>query len=337
MSYDTQKKKYSESDYLFGTARVRALEKGLLSSALIERMLDAPDEEGAIAVLREAGIEIDAADPEASLSAILKAAFDECTKMSADPRMIDILRLPYDAHNIKSALKCRIRGTDCEKLLSPIGTVPTEAIKKMPHSGDYSNLPANMAKAAKKAMDDYAANRDPQMLDAALDSACYADMTALAKEVGDPFFAEWVRRKIDMTNILTCVRIMRMTGEDTGLAYLDIMLIPGGTLDAEFFKSCLGDGETALWKNLSFSDRGSIVSRIETEGKYSLTFIEKICEDFCLEKAKTQKSVLASAGAVASYAIAADYMVKDIRIILAGKKAGTPTETVRERLRDTYV
>ena len=53
MSYDTQKKKYSESDYLFGTARVRALEKALLSSALIERMLDAPDEDPLVCAERE--------------------------------------------------------------------------------------------------------------------------------------------------------------------------------------------------------------------------------------------------------------------------------------------
>ena len=337
MSYDTQKKKYVESDYLYGTARVRALEKGLLSPALIERMLDAPDEDGAIAVLRDAGISIDPADPEASLGAILEASFNEATEMSADGHVLDVLRLPYDVHNIKSALKCRIRGTDCDSLLSPVGTVPTDDIKKMPHSGDYSLLPENMAKAAKEAMENYAANRDPQMLDAALDRACYADMTAAAKEIGDPFFTEWVRRRIDMTNILTCIRIMRMTGEDTGLSYLEKMLIPGGTLDAEFFKSCLGDGETALWKKLSLSERAPLVSRIEAGGKYSLTFIEKVCEDFCLEKAKSQKNVLASAGAVASYAIAADYMIKDIRIFLAGKKAGTPVETIRERLRDTYV
>ena len=68
-----------------------------------------------------------------------------------------------------------------------------------------------------------------------------------------------------------------------------------------------------------------------------LYLIEKEADNFWLQKAKAAKYVPFGAPVLVGYMIALEYEVKNIRIILAGKDAGLSAETIKERLRETYV
>lgn len=63
--------------------------------------------------------------------------------------MLDVFRLKYDYHNIKTLLKA---PQDAERLLIDAGTVPAETMrKKHAENGGWDFLPADMAAAADEA------------------------------------------------------------------------------------------------------------------------------------------------------------------------------------------
>ena len=73
------------------------------------------------------------------------------------------------------------------------------------------------------------------------------------------------------------------------------------------------------------------------EGNASLGDIEKKADNIYLDMAKKAKSVPFGAEVAIGYIFALEYEIKNIRIILAGKEAGLPSDVIRERLRDCYV
>ena len=67
-------KKIKDTDYLAISARIRAMETGLLTRERMEQVLEARSDEEALKILQECGYpDLDAVDP-ASLDAVLSAA-----------------------------------------------------------------------------------------------------------------------------------------------------------------------------------------------------------------------------------------------------------------------
>ena len=67
------KKRIKDTDYLFISARIRAMERNLLTAARMERMIDAPSAEEAGKVLQEIGYGEFSAESDRELSAALAA------------------------------------------------------------------------------------------------------------------------------------------------------------------------------------------------------------------------------------------------------------------------
>lgn len=68
-----------------------------------------------------------------------------------------------------------------------------------------------------------------------------------------------------------------------------------------------------------------------------LHVLEKWADDFWMDLAREAKFVPFGAEVLIGYAIALEYEVKNIRILLAGKDAGLASDVIRERLRKSYV
>ena len=65
--------------------------------------------------------------------------------------------------------------------------------------------------------------------------------------------------------------------------------------------------------------------------------MEKWADDFWMELVRDAKFVPFGAEVFIGYAIALEYEIKNIRILLAGKDAGLDSDVIRERLRKSYV
>lgn len=325
-------RKSKETDYLYASARVRAAENRLIGSDKLEAAIsarDASEIEGLIG-----GIDVKEKQGD-RLSAYLADAYSFIAEISPDEGIASFLRYPYDCNNIKAALKCHFRGSDPEEMMFSFGTVAVKDILSMPTGGDYSALPKNMCAAAEEAFRAYSVSKDPQLIDIILDKACFADMLEAARASGESFALELVRMKIDLVNIMMCIRVIRMGGGFSERDVLSRSLIDGGELKKDELYAC--EDEDALASLLSGSVYSPLSEYVGSDGKASLARIERICDDLYMKKIKSTRSLPFGAPILCAYLAAVEYEVKNLRIILAGKRAGLSGERLRERVRIGYV
>lgn len=323
-------RKTKETDYLFASARVRAAENRLIGADKTESAINAKDSSEIEALIGSVSAPEGSSD---RLSAYLGSAYSFIAEISPSEDIASFLRYSYDCNNIKAALKCHFRETDCSEMLFPFGAVTVDKILAMPRELDFSALPKHMSEAAKEAFEAYAKTGDPQLIDIILDKACYRDMLDAAKS--DDFAYDLVRMKIDLTNIMMCIRIIRMGG---GLSERDVLersLIEGGYLDRMKLYDSRSENEIAML--LSGSEYSSLSAFLDDGGKISLAEIERRCDDIYMKKVRTTKSLPFGAPLLCAYLVAVEYEVKNLRIILAGKRAGLSGEKIRDRVRLGYV
>jgi V/A-type H+-transporting ATPase subunit C len=91
-----------------------------------------------------------------------------------------------------------------------------------------------------------------------------------------------------------------------------------------------------LWAKLRSTDYLTLSERVE-QSDGSLTAVERIADNFWMDMIRETKFIPVGLEVMVSFLLAHEYEVKNLRIVLAGKEAGIASETIRERIRDSYV
>ena len=130
--------KIKDTDYLFLSTRIRALERSLLTRERMEHMLEASTAAEAVKVLQECGYpeveEVTVDSVNEMLSKVRERTFDDLYLFAPDRNIIDVFKIKYDYHNAKVLLKAEARGVDADDLLVDTGRVPPEELQERhPH------------------------------------------------------------------------------------------------------------------------------------------------------------------------------------------------------------
>lgn len=330
------------ADYYFESGRVHVLEKRLVRRENIEQLLSAKDSEQLIRLLTECGVPVvtDPADGrllrEKMLLGILRAAYrDLGERVQTDPGL-RLWLYPYDCNNVKAAIKGYYLGIDPRDMMFDFGTVGVDGVIASVAARRFEELPSHMAAAAVTAMEGYAKNRNPQMIDLTLDAACYADMCAAAKESKSAFVTDLVTLKIDLSNVMMLVRILRMQSGENGKRLLADALIEGGTLSKKTLTEWFECGEETLWDHVYHSALSDwAVAVVKTDKSH--TAIERTADAVFMARVREARWTPVGIEPLVAFLIATEYDVRNLRIVIAGKEAGLDREKIRERIRDGYV
>ena len=334
-------KKPQSTEYTYASARVRALETGLVGRERMRQLADAASMDELYARLAEYGVEPvrdenGSVQIEPTLCGMLKRTLHDLLDGAPAPELFDFLRYPYDCHNIKSAIKCHFRGLKAQGMLFDLGVAPSGEVCEMPVTGDFSALPAEMAKAAPLAMQAYEKTGNPRAIDLILDKACFADMLRCAKDGGVDYHVQLVRAQIDLTNLMICLRLVRMQAGEQGRLLLEQALIEGGTLGVNALLAAYPEGESALLYLLNRTPYEKL-ARLIAESDGTAAAAERLADDYRMELIGKAKQITFGAPVLSAYFYAQEYAVKNIRIVIAAKSAGLSPEIIHERIRMSYV
>ena len=125
-------KKTKDTQYLFLSANIRALQTKMVGTQALQKMISAASPEEAYKTVNDAGIgaDIDYKDFESALTQELASTYERLEKASDDPEMFKIFRYKYDGHNLKTLIKAHVSHLDAEPLLSPLGTVDCKTLRR---------------------------------------------------------------------------------------------------------------------------------------------------------------------------------------------------------------
>lgn len=332
-------KKIKDTDYLVISARVKAMETGLLTRERMEQILEAKTDEEAAKILQECGYpELDAADPEAmdaALSAAREETLADVMDGAPEPRYIELFKLKYDYHNAKALLKAEAMGTSADRMLMDMGRVPAAVLKEAVRTGELDELPAMLASAVAEAREILDTTRDPQLSDIVLDRWMYADMAALAEDTNSDFLRGYVAVQIDAANLRALVRTIRMGKSPE---FLRGVLIEGGEIPTDAILTLSanhGSGMSEVYGPTRFAAAAEAGTEALRGG--ALTNFEKLCDDAVGDYLSGAQYVPFGEAPLVGYLAARETEYTNLRILLMGRGAGLPADVIRSRLRASYV
>ena len=332
-------KKIKDTDYLVISARVKAMETGLLSRERMEQILEAKSDEEAAKILQECGYpELDAADPEAmdaALSAAREETLSDVMDGAPEPRYIELFKLKYDYHNVKALLKAEAMGTSADRMLMDMGRVSAAVLKEAVRTGELDELPPMLASAVAEAREILDTTRDPQLSDIVLDRWTYADMAALAEDTNSDFLRGYVAVQIDAANLRALVRTVRMGKSPE---FLRGVLIEGGEIPTDGILTLSanhGSGMSEVYGPTRFAAAAEAGAEALRGGP--LTKFEKLCDDAVGDYLAGAQYVPFGEAPLVGYLAARETEYTNLRILLMGRGAGLPADVIRSRLRAGYV
>ena len=154
-------KQIHDTNYLFLTTRVRALECQLLERGQMEQMLEAATPQEAARILTDCGYpELDPVNGETlgnMLAREREKTFQDLGELVPDPAVLAVFQVQHDYHN----LKVEAMGLNGDRLLVDTGRVPGEDIAAAVRSGELGDLPGLLAEAIGEARQVLAAHPGP--------------------------------------------------------------------------------------------------------------------------------------------------------------------------------
>lgn len=330
-------KKIKDTEYLHISARIRCIEGQLMTHTQLLRLAESRTAEEAAKQLVDKGWpEFDWRDMNSLEEAIgqrRQQVMDLLYEHTPLPALVEVFRLPYDYHNIKSVLKGDAQGIDPAGLLSDSAIIAPRELLRMLRDNDLMNMDPIMAQGVTEAREMLARTGDPQLSDIVLDQAQLRQTLEAARSTGSEFLLGYVQRQIDCINLRTAVRLTRM---GKGLDYAARALCEGGSLPVSlYFEPLTPERIEHLLSGTPLADAAmSAKGALEGAGFAPL---DKACDNILIEYARSARFVPFGEQTVIAYLLASEAEFAAVRSVLAGKNAGLSADKIMERLRVSYV
>lgn len=330
-------KKPKDTDYLYISTRLRALETNLLTRERMERMLEAKTNQEAAKVLSECGYEglepLTEATLNTSLSARREEVFQEVSEYCPNKALVDVFRIKYDYHNAKVQLKCGLTGADPSNLIIDAGIYNPAESRKLLQGDENVALSEPFKAALLHSQEVLSATGDAQRSDMILDRACYEEIGEIAAASRSDFLIGYVRLQIDALNLRCAVRSLRRKKD---MDFLKNALLPGGNVDREqIIALCLSGGELSSLYDGLLKEAATLGDIAKNGGRQ--TEFEKVCDNALGAYVKDCHMIPFGDAVVVAYLCAIENEIAAARIIMSGRLSGISTAFIRERLRDVYV
>lgn len=318
----------------------RVYEKNLLTSENLKRLIDTDDLKEALTSLNDTKYgqylqKLDRPeDYEKVLSKMLLNSYKDMIKISPDKNLVKYLEEKYNFHNLKVLVKELIQDEDYKSIYIDIGKIDLVNIKRNLKE-DIKTKDEYLA-YAKKALDIYKENKDPQDIDLSLDKDFYEKLLEDAKKLDYESLIRFTKERIDLTNLKA---LLRIKGQGQSIDLLEKALIDGGNIEKNLFRDSL-NAEKSSYPNLFFKEK--IYPQVkealeESDLNKTMQKIEKIIDNHLMNFAKESKKVSYGPEVIMGYLISREMEVKNLRIILTAKLNSLSREFMEERLRDLYV
>ncbi|MEA4823846.1 MAG: V-type ATPase subunit [Clostridiaceae bacterium] len=320
--------KISAEAYLYASGRIHAMAAHGFTQAHAERMIDAKTDADAIKVLSDIGITFSAEDisTDEVLAGARERMFAELNGFLPDERLLALFQLRYDYHNIKAAMKA---PDNFGALYMRAGALSKEKVLDAAARENYDGLRPEMKSGIIDGRAAFARTGDPQVLDFTLDRAMYNEMLDIADEMGSAFVKGYVKLQIDAANLLIYVRTRRL---GRGYTMLAQAMIPDGNADVTpLWKDTTGDSlENVFWQN--FRDViPAALAALERRG--SISKLERLCDARVAAYVHDGARVAYGEAVALAYLYQYEAALLQMRMILAGRRAGLSPDAIRERLR----
>lgn len=321
----------SVNSVLYANARVAALLPALLTEERFLRLIDA---ENGVTLLKEYGYT--GATEEEMVKNQIDDAYAFLQEASPVPAAKNAFLKRNDYHNAKLFMKGKYSRKEVPVSLLYLNSLEdTVAMKDAIFADNYVALPVPMAKALEKIDASFAqGDRRSKRIDCLLTAAMYEDMLSTLSAL--PAMKGIVQKEMDFLNLSVLLRVRK---HGLSAASLEEELLSGGNLSQSEWKGLFELSDEALLERLRFSGYAPYARTglAELNAGGALSVFERDAENAVMAEYKRYRGQSESYLNFFGYVYARLAEVKNVRIVLAGKRASLSQAEIRERMRDLYV
>ena len=319
----------TSADYAFAVGHIRANEGRLLSETELHAVLTAKGFDEAARRLKDRGFEIGAGDPAQAIEKRVRGAWAMLSSVTPDPHAFDAVLIRNDFQNLKLCLKALITEKDPAGLFAFPSVYDPEQIREAVFARANDKLPEPLRHADRSAYSILSKTRFAQLADAVIDRAALEWSLRLAKAANEPALLALCETEAALADVRTVLRCLAAEKAESFMlrAVCDC---------AAFTKQQLvtaAQNEEALCEFL----RGTPVSDAVPAVKAGAAAFEKYCDDAATALLAPGKTEILGLLPLLGYWYAVKTEALNLRIILSGKQTGQSDETIRERMRKSYV
>ena len=323
---------YLDKSYAYAVARLRHEELKLLNKSFMDQLISARTAEDAARLLRDKGW--GSSEEDVSFEDMISDETDKIwsyvEELVPDLNVFNVFRCSEDYSNIKAAVKESKLEHDYPGIYQERGTVPSETVRAAVRGRNYSLLPSKMAETAEKAHDAFLKTGDGQLCDIMTDKACLDAIREAGRASGDSFIEEYAELLVAAADIKIALRANH-TGK--GRDFLETALADSSILSVGALINAALAGDDAIAGFLTYTDFAGGIDALKTSNQA----FERWCDNMINDKMQSMHYESFGAGPIAAYIIARLNEIKSVGVILFGKQNGFSEQTIRERVRDTYV
>ncbi|MCI5536380.1 MAG: V-type ATPase subunit [Clostridiales bacterium] len=329
--------RYKDTDYLHAAARVAYLENQLITKNDLLKAIDAESAKDAYRLLSGKHIFRDHSmdEYEQAFEENLAETYDLVEEITGSIGITNMFRYPVDGHNMKVMIKSRAAGGDFSGLYKYGGTVEPDVMQREFNEKDFYHVPDILGEAALEAADELAKTRDSQIVDILVDKAVIALMGKKAAEIDCECLTDYVTAKIDLTNIRSALRLLKMK-KDTYTA--SKVFAEGGSFSIRELEEAYSmgyDGLKKLVERIPQSERMTEAVNLVKQGQ-SIGVFEQQADGCFRDLFEKARIVPFGIEPVITYLYLKDQEIRACRLVLVSKLYDLPKEKIAERVRYIY-
>ena len=310
-----------EQEYIYGVARIRALEGSLFTDETINQLVQCKDYDEAMDFLRTR--DWGNGNPDQSLEEMLeqerRRTWKVLDELIEDKEQCEILTIANEYHNLKAAIKQVCTELETENVFYEDTKTDTEFLKNCIRQGNYNLLPKGMEQAAKDATTVLMQTGDGQLCDVIIDRATLEAIKSAGNEASNEMIKKYADDLITISDIKIAVRCAA-TNKDT--SFISKALVSCDGISVTELISAAREGLEGVCSYLEKIGYGQAVEAL----KVSKSVFECWCDNKIIENIKSQKYDSFSIGPIIAYVIARENEIKTVKIILSGKINGFDNE-----------
>ncbi|MGI6256829.1 MAG: V-type ATPase subunit [Anaerovoracaceae bacterium] len=328
---------YKDTDYLHAAARVTYLENRLTTREDLVKVIGAADMGEVSRILSGKALfkDHEIQKYEEAFAADLAETYELVEDITGEMGITEVFRYPIDGHNMKVYVKARVAPGDFSPLYKQGGVVPAVILRKEIDEKNFGIVPKALGEAALEAIDALAKTGDSQIVDIIIDKAVIYAIGEKAMEINSPILSRYVEAKIDLTNLKTALRLLRMKKDTYAAAAI---FAAGGQLSVEGLRKAYGmgfDGIAELAKKMPQADHiVEVIGKIKEGGPIGL--LEEGEDRYMGAIFEQTKIIPFGIEPVIAYLYKKEREIRALRLVIVSRMFDLPEEDTLERLRLIY-
>lgn len=272
-------------------------------------------------------------DFEKSLNQELLTTFEELAAAAPDRNLVWVYTMRYTLHNLKVFTKAYYVKENYDHLYLPDGMFTMDELKHAVETGISSVLPESILYSIGRVKEYMEESHILQGIDVIYDRHYLKEQRRLGETLGYPELLEEIIAFIDLTNLTTALRCVAQ-GRSQG--FMSTVLSSSGSIEKSQWMSFAEQSLSDLTTFILESAYGNLLLPVFDGEKIDFAGLDVIKDNYLTGMYEQARTTAFGPLPLLAFLNAKDIEIKNLRLILVGKRAGFTKEQLQERMRMTY-